>query len=188
MNILSMSQEDVVLALINRTMGDSGLEKRFVDFEYALQSSGVTDSVVQVTLKGKAVTSLGEPGRWSGEKTLLVRRARFQRQGNAINLRVPFNDFMSIEHVLKHLYTFHDIVVSNEELEYMTDTMTQFAALPETYLPKPGLIQCRFAENNLRFDHRDSEFTVDLYRDSRSSLPVALPLGTLGSSMSAEEA
>ena len=180
MDILALSQEQTVLALIKQTLGFAPSEQ-YVDFTFKNNTSVPSDSVCDATLKGRDKTPLGEPGRWSGQKTIPVRRATLQKAGTQVNLRVPLQDGQMMADVLVELFKYHNFWVRSEELLFGLGTNGAYITLPTNYVPVVGTLKCKFAPNNLRFDPNGSEFTIELYKDPRLDVDVALARNSVSS-------
>lgn len=155
-------------------------EKRYVDVTSVFDTANPTLNQVVVTLKGKSTTSLGQPGMWSGVKSYRVKRTRLKQPLSPITLRVPFQDGMALEHVLKGLFLYHGFSVTAKELEFKPTGSTVFSQLPENYRISAGTLTCRFHKDNIRYDHLESEFSVDVYRDVRPDVGIMLPRLDIG--------
>lgn len=174
MDILAMSPAQVVLALINRTLGPIAPQEQYVDFAYANDTTVPADSLVTVTLTGRDKTPLGEAGRWSGTKSISVRRALLKKAGTNISLRIPFVDGMSLDGVFMALAKYHNFLVSPTELVFKLSASVGYSALPTDYKPTVGTLYCKFGPDNLRFDPNGSEFQLELYKDQRADVRLAL--------------
>lgn len=187
MDILAMSQAQVALSLIQKTLGFAP-EEKYVDFTYKQDTSVPADSICKFTMVGRDKTPLGEPGRWAGTKTIATRRALLKKAGTTIALRVPYSDGASLNDMLLALYKYHNFQVSVEELLFKPAGQSVYAALPGSYKPTPGIIECKFAPDNLRFDPNGSEFSIEFYNDVRLDVGIAVARETVSNvSLAVEE-
>jgi hypothetical protein len=170
MNIISLTQEQVVLDQIKKVMGITVPELQYVDISGVFDASRPLENSVLVTIRGKTTTTDGQPGRWTGEKVIRIKRARLRQAQVPLALRVPYRDAMAIEHILRGLYNYHQFNVSAKELEFKPAGASSYSRLPESFRVSPGIIECRFHQDNIRYDHLGSEFTIDLYRDVRPNV------------------
>lgn len=187
MNILILSQEDAALRAIGAITGLVPPEQRYVDVTAVFDTANPTKNQVVVTLKGKSSTSIGQPGMWSGTKTYTIKRSRLRQPLVPISLRVPYREGMAIEHILKGLFTYHGFSVSAKELEFKPVGSNTFAQLPESYRVPAGVLTCRFHQNNIRYDHIESEFSIVVYRDVRPDVGIMLPRQDVGNVIIASE-
>ncbi len=188
MDILAMSQEEVVQALIRKSLGNIAPDLKYVLMTFVKADSAANDSLCRVTLTGRNVTELGEPGKYTGNHSFTVRRATLKAAGATVALRVPYVRPMTLDEALQALYRYHSFRISADELLIKIPDGTDYQALRGNLRMTPGVYACKFSDNNLRFDPKNSDFTLELYQDERVDLGSAFATSTLASMSVAGEA
>lgn len=188
MDILAMSQEEVVQALIRKSLGPIAPDLKYVMMTFVKADSAANDSLCRVTLTGRNVTDLGEPGKYTGNHSFTVRRATLKAAGATVALRVPYVRPMTLDEALQALFRYHGFRITSGELLIKEPSATDYLALRGNLRMGVGVYACKFSDNNLRFDPKNSEFTLELYEDPRLDLDSVFSTSTLASmSVAGEE-
>lgn len=178
-DLLNTPQNSIVMLVAHLV---SGIEKEKLDPEYFDFSYTQIDTErVKASFTGRAYSTTGKRGIWSGTKSIELTRAKLNRGSLPIVMVIPFRNGMTYAHILRALTLMYQFNVTAEEL-WLKDPVTGlYGAFNESSRPTEDVLNFRFSINQGRIIPVSSEFQVRLDNSNRPDINDYLHLIKAGS-------
>jgi len=178
-DLLNTPQNSIVMLVAHLV---SGIEKEKLDPEYFdFTYTNLDAERVRASYTGRAYSTTGKRGLWSGTKSIELVRAKLNRGSLPIVMVIPFRSGMTYAHILRALALMYQFSVTAEELWIKDPTTGLYGAFNESSRPTQEIIDFRFSINQGRIQPVGSEFQVRLDNSNRPDINDYLHLIKAGS-------
>lgn len=160
----------------------SGIEKEKLDPEYFdFTYTQIDTERVKAAFTGRAYSTTGKRGIWSGTWSIELTRAKLNRGATPIVMVVAFRQGMTYAHILRALALTYQFSVTAEELWIKDPATGLYGAFNESSRPVGDVIDFRFSIHQGRIIPVGSEFQVRLDNSNRPDISDYLHLIKAGS-------